>query len=82
MDRPFRELHELYNILFQKAEAHAAAEAAKKEEEEKAAKNDSSGKSADGKKGNNQLPNISTSSPFEAEALEDALEEFAEGGLM
>lgn len=38
MDRPFREIHELYKILYQRAEAQAAAEAKRREEEEKKAK--------------------------------------------
>lgn len=68
IDRPFREIHELYRISINKAEARMEeAEAAKKEE-----------KSTDGKS-----ESVQPSSPsiYEAEAIEDALEEMLEGGI-
>ena len=87
MDRPFREVHELYKILYERAQAQQKAEEERKQKEEEEAR-----KQAQQKRGpsgfspsyNRQpptdaIPNISTitePSPFEAEALEDALEEF------
>lgn len=67
IDRPFREIHELYRISINKAEARMEAEAAKKE-----------GKSTDEKSKSAQP---SPPSIYEAEAIEDALEEMLEGGI-
>lgn len=96
MDRPFRELHELYRILFLKAEAQAKKD---KEEEEKKKQDEEDERKNNRPKGisqpmyykpkqDKQLADVkqqndfSAPSPLEAEALEDALEELAEGGLM
>lgn len=70
IDRPFREIHELYRISINKAEARMEAEAAKKENDEK---------STDDKQTKTVQP--STPSIYEAEAIEDALEEMLEGGI-
>lgn len=92
MDRPFRELHELYKILFERAEA----EKAKREKEEKEAAEAEKQKErmqmyqGRGPQLNRMPPpdakrnpsDVSTPSPLEAEALEDALEEMSEGGVL
>lgn len=93
MDRPFRELHELYKILFDRAEA----EKRRREEEEAKAKEEEERKRQSEinrgiKPKLNRMPppdairnnpsDIQTPSPLEAEALEDALEEMAEGGVI
>lgn len=88
MDRPFREVHELYKILYQRAEAQAAAEEErkKKEAEEEQAK-----RKAEASRGIKppqlirqpppdaiQIKNNSTvpePSPLEVDALEEALED-------
>ena len=67
IDRPFREIHELYRISINKAEARMEAEAAKKE-----------GKSTDEESKSAQP---SPPSIYEVEAIEDALEEMLEGGI-
>ena len=85
MDRPFREVHELYKILYQRAEAQQEAEKARKEKEEEEARRE---REANRPKGINSYrlsdnkpsdaSNNSTMpepSPFEMEALEDAFEE-------
>lgn len=94
MDRPFRELHELYRILFLRAEAQAKKdkeEAEKKEREQKEEEQKNRPKGISQPmyyKPDRQLTDVkqqndlSAPSPLEAEALEDALEELAEGGLM
>ena len=95
MDRPFRELHELWKILYNKAEAEAArqkAEKDKEEEERKAKERADINRGAKPPQINRQPPadamklptnnsNV-TPSPLEAEAFEDMLEEFVEGGVM
>lgn len=80
MDRPFREVHELYKILYERAEAQAAAEKKRKEEEEEKAKNERN-------KGRSTYKPVSSDvsastngiglqpSPMEAEALEEAFED-------
>ena len=82
MDRPFREVHELYKILYQRAEAQKAAEDKRKKEEE------AKKRAADSNRmmpmpprpyrstdvSNNQEV-ISQPSPLEAEALEEAFED-------
>ena len=91
MNRPFRELHELYKILFERAEAQKKAEEERRKQEEKAAAEKEKAEVARGAK----LPQIRRApppdavtspnslipSPLEAEALEEALEEMAEGGV-
>lgn len=85
MDRPFRELHELYKILYERAEAQQKAEEARKEKE---AEEERKRKQAERPKGirSNQYmrdqPSDATStstipepSPLELEALEDVLED-------
>ena len=93
MDRPFRELHELYKILFERAEAQKKAEeerAAKEAEDAKKRRNEEHERNkvfprinpmrpSDGNQIN--LDNI-TPSPLEAEALEEAFEEMADGGIV
>ena len=87
MDRPFREVHELYKILYQRAEAQQEAEKARKEKEEKEAREKQRSNASNNKPysqfasqqpsdvsgiKNNTMPEPS---PLEMEALEDALEE-------
>ena len=87
MDRPFNELHELYRIVYLRAEAQAKAEKERQEKEEK--------EKANGKGGpkypqinrqpptdvNNQPNQNQTISPLAAEAMEEAFEDLAEGGI-
>lgn len=87
MDRPFNELHEIYRIVYLRAEAQAKAEKERQEKEEREKK----GKNGPKYPQINRLPPTdvtqtshnqnSISSPLAAEAMEDALEELAEGGL-
>ena len=85
MDRPFNELHELYRIVYLRAEAQAKAEKERQEKEER-----EKGR----KKGGpphpqinrqpptdvNNMPDLNLS-PMAAEEMEDALEDLAEGGF-
>lgn len=81
MDRPFREIHELYKILFERAEAQQAAEKARKEKEAEEAKKRNEANRPKGINSgqymNDMLPDASTQqpSPLEIEALEEALED-------
>ena len=85
MDRPFREIHELYKILYERAQAQQEAEEARKKKEEEEARNQAQKRGPSGfspsynrQPPTDAIPNSSTitePSPFEAEALEDALEE-------
>ena len=93
MDRPFRELHELYKILFERAEADKKR---REEEEAKAKEEEERKRQSEINRGIrppqlNRMPppdakrnpsDVQTPSPLEAEALEDALEEMAEGGVI
>ena len=91
MDRPFRELHELYKILFERAEAQKTAEEERRAQEEKDAAEKEKAEVARGAKLPQirrapppdavTSPNNLTPSPLEAEALEEAFEELAEGGV-
>lgn len=92
MDRPFRELHELYKILFERAEAQKKAEEERKAREEKEAAEKEKAEIARGGRlpqirrapppdAAKSSPNDLTPSPLEAEALEEALEELTEGGI-
>lgn len=94
MDRPFRELHELYKILYERAEAQRKAdeEKRKREEEEERAKEKSEVERGIRHPQIHREPppdairttsddNIMPS-PYEAEALEEAFEEMTEGGIM
>lgn len=94
MDRPFRELHELYKILYERAEAQKKAdeERQRKEEEEERAKEKSEvDRGVRSPRIHREPPpdairttpddNIMPS-PYEAEALEEVFEEMAEGGIM
>lgn len=80
MDRPFREIHELYKLLYERAIAQQKAEEQRKKEEEK--------KEREAKKGphqrrylptdvNNKPTPMPTPSPYEMEMLEDAMEELS-----
>ena len=85
MDRPFNELHELYRIVYLRAEAQAKAEKERQEKEER---------EKGQKKGGppyqqinrqpptdvNNMPDLNLS-PMAAEEMEDALEDLAEGGF-
>ena len=85
MDRPFREVHELYKILYQRAEAQQKAEEERKKKEEEEERRRRRAESPKGisqphyiKQQPSDVNNTSTipePSPLEAEALEDALEE-------
>ena len=81
MERPFREVHELYRILFLRAQAEKEADEKRKAEEEKRAREER--KNGNKKPQYNRQPtdlSIPSPSPMQAEALEDAFEELAEGG--
>lgn len=84
MDRPFNELHELYRIVYLRAEAQAKAEKERqeKEEREKKYKGGQSNRQINRKQPTdvNQPPNLNLS-PMAAEEMEDALEDLAEGGF-
>lgn len=69
IDRPFYEVHELYRIVFLKAEEEKKAEEQREKEEAKSNGN---------KRGRPAIPNPSK---IQTEALEDALEDLAEGGI-
>lgn len=78
-DRPFKELHELYRIVYLRAMAQAKIEEDRKAQEAKNNKN---------KAPHRKLPpdaqttnSFNAPSPMEAEALEDAFEEMMEGGV-
>ena len=86
MDRPFRELHELYKILYERAEAQQEAEKARKEkeaEEERKRRESEKARGIRAPQYIRELPpdaittesTIPQPSPLEMEALEDALEE-------
>lgn len=86
-------MHELYRILYLRAEAQAKADAEKKKKEEEEAKRKERENRPKGYppgyrqrpadvKTQQQGPDMPTPSPYEAEVLEDTLEELAEGGVM
>lgn len=77
MDRPFRELHELYKILYQRAEAQQKAEEerAKEADESERTRKTNSSRDMPMKSLPSDASTIPTPSPLEAEALENALEE-------
>lgn len=85
-------MHELYRILYIRAEAQAKAdEERKKKEEEEAKRKERANRPRGYPPGYRQRPadvnkskeaDMPTPSPLEAEVLEDALEELAEGGVM
>lgn len=82
MNRPYREIHELYKILFERAEAQQAAEKARQEKEAEEEKKRIEANRPKGIKSNqyvnDTLPDASTiqqPSPLELEALEEALED-------
>lgn len=94
MDLPFRELHEYYRIVYERAEARAKAE--KEREEEEKRKKQKEEEEERRRKGlppllRRQPPpdakiakqdNIPVPSPYDAEDLEEALEEMVEGGAI
>ncbi len=80
MDRPFRELHEIYRIVYLRAEASKAEEKARLEEEKKSKAN--SGRPTDGGISNQSKTAKAPLSPLEAEAIEEVFEELGEGGMM
>lgn len=89
MEAPFDYLHELYRIVYLRSEAQAKKakeEEEARQDEERKKKGMSSGiilppgyRPPIDAKQNNQPPSVS---PIEAEALEDALEELTEGGMV
>lgn len=94
MDRPFREIHELYRIVFLRAKEQEEKEKQRQQEEEKEKKEKEQSEIRRGLRPpqlkreppsdavtvkNNK--SLAPSSQLEAEALEDALEELAEGGV-
>lgn len=92
-DRPFREVHELYRIVYLKAQAEAEREKQRQAEEEEKRKQEEKANRPRGipnlpkpYKPNSKQPtdDISqhTMSPLEAEELQDMLEDMAEGGIM
>ena len=89
MDRPFNELHELYRIVYLRAEAQAKAEKERQEKEEKEKKYEKGGpkypqinrpQSPDVKYSSQHVQNQAIS-PLAAEAMEEAFEDLAEGGI-
>ena len=85
MDRPFNELHELYRIVYLRAEAQAKAEKERQEKEEREKRNGKGGPShpqinRQPPTDVNNMPNLNLS-PLAAEEMEDALEDLAEGGF-
>lgn len=90
MDRPFKELHELYRIVFLRAEAQKKAEEEKQRQEEAEARRERQKSGLPPQI--NRLPtdvrrpeqpkNNYIPSPLEADDLEEALEEMAEGGVI
>ena len=80
MDRPFREVHELYKILYERAEAQQKAEEERrKKEEEEQRREQQRNKGLPANRKLADVPPPSTPScepsPMEAEAIEDMLEE-------
>lgn len=76
MDRPFREVHELYKILYQRAEAQQkeAEERAKKEKEEEEKKRQRQN-GPNRQQPTDAVSTIPTPSPLEMEALEEMFED-------
>lgn len=74
MDRPFREVHELYKILYQRAEAQQkeAEEREKKEKEEEEKRRKNGPKRQQPTDATSAIP---TPSPLEMEALEEMFED-------
>lgn len=75
MDRPFREVHELYRILFLRAQEQQrqAEEQRKKEEEEAKRNSQSKGQSTRPPDVNQTSPSLPTN--MDMEDIQDALEE-------
>lgn len=94
MDRPFRELHELYKILYERAEAQKKADEErqkKEEEEERARQKLKADENIAPYQIHREPPPDATKitpddniipSPYEVEALEEVFEEMAEGGII
>lgn len=85
MDRPFNELHELYRIVYLRAEAQAKAEKERQEKEEREKRNGKGGPpypqiNRQPPTDVNNTPNLNLS-PLAVEEMEDALEDLAEGGF-
>ncbi len=93
MECPFRELHEFYKIVYDRAEAHAKAE--KEREEEERRQREEEERAERTRKGlppqirreppsdaKRIKPNAPILSPYEADNLEEMIEEMAEGGVM
>jgi len=94
MERPFRELHELYKIVLERAEAQAKAEEERKKQEEEERKAEEranrGGKPyiptrpynpSDERQQTKPADKAPIAAPLEAEALEDAFEDMADGGF-
>lgn len=90
---PFHYIHELYRIIFERNEERMKREEEEKkkvEAEEKEAQRKSPRKMPNipqrnqpmQKQKENKQKALSTMSPYEAEELEDALEELTEGGMI
>ena len=81
MDRPFREIHELYKLLYERALAQQKAEEERKKEEEKkereAARKGPPQRRYPSTDVNNKPTPMPTPSPYEMEMLEDAMEELS-----
>lgn len=77
MDRPFREVHELYKILYQRAEAQQkeAEEREKKEKEEEKKRQRQNGQNNVRQQPPDAASTIPTPSPLEMEALEEMFED-------
>lgn len=81
MDRPFREIHELYRINFLRVQAKKEAEE-EEERKKKAEKNKSSNTNSYNMSSDVNTNNIIPSSLLGSDDLEEALEELAEGGVI
>ena len=93
MECPFREVHELYRIVYEKAEAQAKAEQERQENERKQQEEQERQErikrglpppirrepSSDVKQA--AKPNTPVPSPYEAEQLEEMFEDMIEGGV-
>lgn len=79
MDRPFREIHELYKLLYERALAQQKAEEERKKEEEKKEREARSNpqRRYPPTDVNNKSTSMPAPSPLEMEMLEDAMEELS-----
>lgn len=90
MDRPFYELHEIYRLVFLRMQAEKERQEKEKKEEEAKRKAEAKRNAPRGIPPSYSIRPIDKNknspsshlSPLQAEELEDALEDLAEGGTM